>query len=72
MSRHEDRLEMLASDLASRYGEQDELVRNVRMSIDARKDVRSPKSRFTTSTPLKTVGTSAAVGSQHNAPFRRP
>ena len=67
MSRDRDRLEVLASDLASRYGEQDELVRNVRMSIAARKDIRASKPLPIVSTSPKAVSTSTATVSQSSA-----
>jgi len=37
MSRKTDRLEALASDLASRYGEEDSLVQSVRAALPERK-----------------------------------
>jgi hypothetical protein len=72
MSRNQDRLEVLASDLASRYGEHDELVRSVRMSIGARNDFCAPKPRLAASTPLKAVSTVATPRAHTSALHRQP
>ena len=71
MSRDQDRLEMLASDLASRYGELDEVVRNVRMSIGAKEDIPAPKPLPAGSVPIKPERRSATPGSHGSALLRR-
>lgn len=45
MSRKIDRLEALASDLASRYGEEDALVQSVLAAIPARVEVHAATAR---------------------------
>jgi hypothetical protein len=70
-TRHQDRWEFLALDLASRYGEHDELVLSVRMSIVERKEIGSPKTPSTACMHLKIVRTSASPRSHKSALFRQ-